>query len=441
MARRLVITLVVLLLASIALLAAVSWRVAIAPADPPPPASFDPALVARGANLAALGNCVSCHTAADGKPYAGGYPMHTPFGTIYGTNITPDPETGIGRWSLEAFVRAMREGVDREGRHLYPAFPYTHFNLMSDDDLGALYAYMMTREPVRAERPQNDVPFPLDIRMLLAGWKLLFLEQKAPRTIAAASAGENRGAYLVQGVAHCGACHTPRNVLGAEKKDEYLFGGEAEGWHAPALDARSPAPVPWTADALYRYLRYGASETHAAAAGPMAPVVTNLAVASEQDVRAISAYIASVMGAPDEARQRRADRALARARGASGAESPPEGDAQAGALLHDSTCAVCHNRAERPPGSPSGEALHLALSTALALDEPGNLMRIVLQGRAPPDGERGPHMPGFHAALTDEQIASLVNYLRAAYTDRPAWRAAARDVRRARTSIAEITEP
>jgi len=445
MARRLLFLVLVLFFAAIVVFIAISWRAEIAPVEPPARGSFDTALVSRGAALAAIGDCVACHTAPGGKAYAGGFPLHTPFGTIHGTNITPDPDTGIGRWSQAAFARAMREGVDREGRHLYPAFPYDHFTLVGEDDVKALYAFLMTRDPVRAERPQNDVVFPLDIRMLVSGWKLLYLEQQAFRPDPAQNDEWNRGAYLVLGLGHCGACHTPRNVLGAEKKREFLAGGQAEGWHAPAIDASSRAPVPWTAETLYRYLRYGASATHEVAAGPMAAVAHNLGSVPEQEVRAIAAYIASVSGAPDAERQRRGEWALARARGG-GATQEPQPDAgrkastadvQIGGVIYGATCAVCHGAAERPPGSPSGEALHLALSTSVALPGPGNLIRIILQGMAPPDGEPGPFMPGFHGALTDEQIAALVTYLRATYTDRSEWPAVAREVRRARQSIAE----
>src|SRR4051812_18556429 len=197
---------------------ALAWRPAIDPVEPPERASFDPARVTKGAELAAVGDCGRCHTVEGGAAYAGGYPLATPFGTIYATNITPDPETGIGRWSEAAFRRAMREGVDREGRHLYPAFPYDHFTLLTDDDDNALYAYFMTREPVRARTPANDIPFPLNLRVAIAGWKLLFFKPGPYQPDMAKSEAWNHGAYLAEGLAHCGACHTPRNGLGAEKK-------------------------------------------------------------------------------------------------------------------------------------------------------------------------------------------------------------------------------
>jgi mono/diheme cytochrome c family protein len=440
MVRRLVLGLVLAFLIIAALFIAVSWRTEIAPVEPPSRNSFDASLVGRGASLAGLGDCAACHTAPGGKAYAGGYPLETPFGTIYGTNITPDPETGIGRWPQAAFIRAMREGVDRRGRHLYPAFPYNHFTLASDEDLQALYAFLMTREPVRNEPPANALAFPFNIRMLLAGWKMLFFEEQRFRPDPAQSAEWNRGAYLTLGLAHCGACHTPRNALGAEKEKEFFAGGEAEGWHAPALDASSHAPVPWTAESLLRYLRQGASDRHDVAVGPMAPVVHSLASVPEAEVRAIAIYVASVMGAGNPEREQRAQEALARARGAppeaapekGGSRSLSDGKAEIGAVIYSSTCASCHDETQRRPGSPSSNALHLALSTSVAAPTPRNLIRIVVRGIAPPDGESGSFMPGFGAILTDDQVAAVVKYVRATYSGQAEWKDVEREVRDAR---------
>jgi mono/diheme cytochrome c family protein len=220
--------------------AAVAWRPPIAPAAAPP-TGFASAAIERGARVAALGDCVVCHTARQGQPFAGGRPLPTPFGTIYATNITPDPETGIGHWTEVAFRRAMRDGIARDGSHLYPALPYTHFTRATDSDLADLYAFVMTRAPVRASPPPNRLPFPLNIRAVVAGWNLLFLRPGPWQPDPTRSAEWNRGAYLVEAVGHCGACHTPRNALGAERGNDALAGGDAEGWLAPALDAGSPA--------------------------------------------------------------------------------------------------------------------------------------------------------------------------------------------------------
>src|SRR5262245_48807463 len=214
---------------------------AIAPIDVPRRETFAPDLVRHGAELAAVGDCNTCHTAPGGKAFAGGLALPTPFGTIYSTNITPDPDTGIGRWSEAAFQRAMREGVDRAGRHLYPVFPYDHFTLLTDADNKALYAFLMTREPLRATTPENDLRFPFNMRIALAGWKFLFLHKGPYQFDRSKSEAWNRGAYLVEGLGHCGACHTPRNALQAERRGENLAGGEAEGWTAYALNRASPA--------------------------------------------------------------------------------------------------------------------------------------------------------------------------------------------------------
>src|SRR5262245_61497099 len=246
----------VVIIAAVAL-AVVAWRPAIAPTESRH--DFAPDLVARGAALALIGNCNTCHTASGSMPYAGGRPISTPFGTSCATNITPDVETGIGRWSEEAFRRAMHEGVDRNGFHLYPAFPYDHFTKVSDEDIGAIYAFLMTREPVPAQRPANDLSFPFNVRSLIAVWKLLFFREGRFKPDQTRTAELNHGAYLVDGLAHCGACHTPRNVLGAEATDQRFSGGEAEGWHAPALNGQSTTPVPWSDGQLLTYLGKGLS--------------------------------------------------------------------------------------------------------------------------------------------------------------------------------------
>src|ERR1700731_4161493 len=196
---------------------ALAWRPAIAPIDPPAAASFPAELVAKGRALAGAGYCAVCHTRAGGEPLAGGYGLRTPFGTVISNNLTPDPETGIGRWSLEAFTRAMHEGVSRDGSHLFPPFPYDHFTKVSDDDVTALYAYLMTRPPVRTEAPANTIPFPLNVRLLQEGWKILFFRSGRYQPDPSQSAEWNRGAYLAEGLSHCGGCPTPRNLLEAEK--------------------------------------------------------------------------------------------------------------------------------------------------------------------------------------------------------------------------------
>jgi mono/diheme cytochrome c family protein len=404
--------------------------------------TFDPGLIAKGAQLAAIGDCAVCHTEAGGRPYAGGYPIQTPFGTFYGSNITPDADTGIGRWSEAAFRRALREGVDRNGVHLYPTFPYDHFTQTTDSDIAALYAFLMTREPVHQPSRVSELVFPLNFRIFAAGWKLLFLDKGEMARNASQSAEWNRGAYLAESLGHCGACHTPRNILGAEKRDEYYAGGEGEGWQAPALDESSPAPVPWTADQLHAYLRTGFADQHGHVAGPMQPVVHNLTKVPDGDVRAIATYIASLAGPRNEAAQEhetQAALAFAQER-ATKVPMPLRGDGQAttgtgagaervvlasnksqppgGATTFAGACANCHHSGGDLPIS---RPIELGLSTPVNAPDPTNLIRIVLGGVHPAPGERGPIMPGFSGALTDPQIVALVSYVRSQFSREPAW--------------------
>ena len=405
----------------------VVWRSAIKTEVATAGVPYEAELVQRGAALAAIGNCNICHTRDGGAPYAGGRPIPTPFGTVFSSNITPDPETGIGGWTPAAFTRAMREGVSRDGRHLYPAFPYDHMTRMQQSDIDAVYAFVMTRRPVTASPPDNDLPFPFNLRPLVAFWKLLFLDRDAAPPDARQSSEWNRGAYLVEGLGHCGACHTPRNLLGAEKRDRPYAGGETEGWTAPALNAESPAAVPWDGERLYRYLRFGFDERHGLAAGPMGPVVRNLAAVPDADVRAMSLYVASMAGQPNAARTQAASRALARATGASAA--PPGTTSTLAASLYAGACAQCHGEAGRVPPNP---ALHLALSSSLRLAQPDNVVRLIRDGVQRPDLGGEPLMPGFSDALSDAQLVALIAYLRAAFTEQPAWSDIGQSLRRAR---------
>ncbi|KHA62853.1 cytochrome c [Sphingomonas sp. Ant20] len=419
--RRIVVIAAVLLgLCGIAF-AAIAYRPAIARVTRPDPRQFDPALVARGANLARLGNCVSCHQAAGGRPYAGGYPIKTPFGTIYGSNITPDAATGIGSWSPAAFRRAMREGVGRDGSHLYPAFPYTHYAGVADGDVDAIYAFLMTRPAVRAVPPANRMIPPLGFRPLLAGWKLLFFDPQPVVADPRQSAAWNRGRYIGETLAHCTACHSPRGLLQQEKRGDQAYdGGWSGGWYAPPINARSPAVRAWTVERLDAYFRTGLSTAHAAAAGPMGPVTYNLARAKPADVRALATYYAWQMRAAPAARSepRLPDRrALARQR-------HPEG-----ARLYDGACAVCHEpgAAMMVAGRPA-----LPLGTPLHEANPRDTIQVILKGLKPPVAPRGPYMPAFADALDDRQVAEIVAYLQARHGTGPAWPDLEKDVAAAR---------
>ena len=405
--KRVLLACAVLLAAGGAAFAAIAWHPAIDPVTPPRP---DPALVARGAQLAALGDCSACHTAPAGRPYAGGYRLQTPFGAVYTPNLTPDPETGVGRWPLAAFVRAMRQGVSREGSNLYPALPYDHFTRISDDDLAALYAFLQAGEPVHADRPPNELRFPLNWRPLLAGWKLLFLRDRRFQPDPGHDAQWNRGAYLVEGLGHCGACHTPRNALGAENRDRALQGGVAEGWASWPIVGTG-----WSQDSLYWYLRVGVDRHHGAAAGPMAPVSWNLGRVPDADVRAMAAYLASLAG---PARPEPRD------------DPAVEASSTPGAAIFAGACNSCHGQAS--PMHAAGYP-YLNSSTAVRANDPGNVLRVILGGIRPNPARPGPQMPAFATMLNDGQAAAAAAYVRARYaSDRPAWTGLEDAVRRIR---------
>ena len=414
----------IVVLAALAVLAAIAWanrHPEIEPVEPPGEADFDTALLRTGEALAGIGACAVCHTSEGGAPYAGGRALPTPFGTVYSTNITPDVETGIGAWSRAAFRRAMRDGVDRRGRHLYPAFPYDHFTRVTDEDLDAIYAHLMTREPVALEAPANELPFPLDVRMVVAGWKLLFFDSGAFEPDPGRDEEWNRGAYLAEGLGHCGACHTPRNRFGALVEGAAYDGGDVEHWHAPALNARSPAPVPWTREQLVDYLFDGWEEQHGIAAGPMAPVVNHLYDQSEDDVFAIAAYFASRQRpAPSDA-EREAVLAAAQALdwerdpGWRPANLPDDPSLRRGMEVYADQCANCHRRGGRDGPVP------LALTSTVHAPDPRNVIHIVFDGIRPPRGALQRSMPEFGASISDADIVDLLKYVRWHFTDRPAW--------------------
>jgi nicotinate dehydrogenase subunit B len=378
--------------------------------------TWSAATLERGRQIALAGDCAVCHTAPGGKENAGGFPLLTPFGTIYSTNITPDPETGIGLWSYPAFERAMRQGIARNGTHLYPAFPYTAFAKMSEPDMLALYAWMMSQTPVKNAAPKTKLPFPMSVRPAVAGWNWLFHDDTEYKPDLTQSALWNRGKYLVDGAGHCGACHTPRNVLGAEKGGlAYLAGGEAEGWDAPPL-VGNRGPIPWTEKALFEYLRTGFSKEHGVAAGPMGPVVAGLAQLPESDVHAIAHYITSLSPQVDEAVV-----AKAAQRQGEGADAVSMMGLERGRRTFETACAVCH--------ASSGGVGHLGvrplmgLNTSVAHSKPDNLLHVLHNGIDSPATADLGYMPGFRDVYDDRQMAELAAYIRARYApDQPAWK-------------------
>ncbi|RXH18800.1 molybdopterin cofactor-binding domain-containing protein [Bradyrhizobium guangzhouense] len=398
---------------------------AIAPIARPDASVYSAATIARGEQLAALGNCAECHTNLNGVLNAGGRALETPFGTIYSTNITPDVETGIGAWSYPAFERAMREGLHRDGRQLYPAFPYTHFSRTSEADLQALYAYLMAQPAVRATAPANALAFPFNIRPLLAGWNALFHDTREFKPDPAKSGQWNRGAYLVESLGHCSACHSPRNALGAEQRQAYLAGGFAEGWEAPPLTSLSHAPIPWNEDELFTYLRTGHSRYHGVAAGPMAPIVRDLKALPDQDIRAMAVYLNSFNDVAADAPALAAK--LESATQVTVASST-------GARLYQGACAVCHEVGGLPLfGSRPSLALNSNLHSATA----DNLVQVILHGITEPVSSDLGYMPAFGNSMSDAQVEELVGFLRGQFApDEPAWTGVRETIARVRSSTA-----
>jgi mono/diheme cytochrome c family protein len=300
----------------------------------------------------------------------------------------------------------------------------------------------MTRAAVKAEAPENELPFPLKFRPLLAGWKLLFLQEGEVEPEAARSEEWNRGRYLVEGLGHCGACHTPRNAFGAEDRDRHFGGGEAEGWQAYAINADSKAPIPWDEQSLAFYLRNGWHEHHGVSRGPMAEVTGNLALLPDSDIAAIATYVVSVMGDPTPERAQRAAELREQFEGGrleQAADSQSSvalaSGGQAGETLYLAACANCHQGARRQPFG----GLNFELSTAVNAPNPQNIVNVVLFGLPPADGEASAVMPAFRHILSDQQVADLLAYMRESFSDEPAWSGLVEQVANTRSGAYKVT--
>ncbi|WP_341487650.1 molybdopterin cofactor-binding domain-containing protein [Pararhizobium sp. A13] len=391
------------------------WRPVISPVEKPDPNVYSVATIERGRLAAAAGACNVCHVGTDGQAFGGGRRFDTPFGTVYATNITPDPESGIGNWSYPAFERAMRQGISRDGHHLYPAHPYTSFAGAEEADLQALYAFMMTQAPVAQKAPETRLAFPYSIRSMMAGWNAMFLKAAPFQYDQTKDAVWNRGAYLVETLGHCSACHTERNVLGAEKTGKaHLSGGFADGWEAPALTALAKGPVTWTEAAFYDYLRSGHARDHGSAAGPMADVVSALAPLPDSDIVAMAVYLSRLTpSSVSETLDAQTQSAIAASVAASGqaARISPKG-----ARIFEAACASCHegNSVLSP----------LTFNSNLHSDVPDNVLQVLMNGVEAPailaetTGREAPEvmsMPAFRDVLDRGQMEDLTAYLRARF--------------------------
>ena len=381
-----------------ALLAATTWWLNVrgdADGHPVAPATDDPARVARGAYLARAGNCQGCHTPRGAAPYAGGRGIPTPFGTVYSSNLTPDAATGIGAWSAAEFRRALHNGRSRDGRLLYPAFPYDAYTHVSDDDADALFAYLRSLPPVAQPNRPHALRFPYGTQAALAVWRALYFRPGRFVPQAEQSAVWNRGAYLVQGLGHCAACHAERNRLGAMREPHALRGSlmPLQNWVAPALGGEPAQPVA-------ALLQRGMSD-RVALLGPMAEVVLHSTQhMTPADLLAMAGYLQSLPPGP-------APR--------SPTEAPGAAQLQRGAKIYETRCARCHGDEGR--GAPRAY-LPLAGNRAVLRDPPANLVQVVLGGAFPASTADHPRpfgMPPFANDLDDADIAAVLSYIRNAW--------------------------
>lgn len=375
-------------------------------------AAFAQSAADRGRYLATLGDCAVCHTApgAQSTPYAGGYPLHAIFGTVYSTNITPDKTTGIGNWTSGQFYHALHDGIAADGHHLYPAFPYPYFAAISRADSDAIFAYLRTVKPVHYKPPPNQLIFPTNIRALMAFWDALFLSPDPVRYDTSKSAEWNHGNAIVNGIGHCGGCHSPKTLLFVDKAGEHFRGETIDGWYAPNLTGSMRTGLGrWTAADIAQFLKTG-SNRFGRVLGSMQDVVrVSTSRWTDADREAVAAYLKSLPAAPEA--------------------MPSKPDAQAmenGQRTFVERCAVCH-------ASHSKDYPPLAGNAIVQASDPTSILRVILQGSqsAPtPNGPIGFSMPAF-PGLDDRDLADVATYIRNSWGNRakPVSTADAKSVR------------
>ena len=403
-----------LLLVAVAGFAALAWMHSFwdapgirdaAPQAPPPPEQ-----VARGAYLARAGNCMLCHTERGGAGYAGGRPLETPFGTVFASNITPDTETGIGAWSAAHFRRALHEGRSRDGRLLYPVFPYSHTTRVTGADADALFDYLRSLPPVNKPNRQHRLRWPYSTQAALAVWRLLYFSPGQYVEDPARTREWNRGAYLVQGLGHCGACHTARNALGGSRDVMNLSGGliPMQNWYAPSLASAAEAGVAdWPVEDIVRLLGAGTSP-RGTVLGPMAEVVLHSTQYLEPgDLRAMAVYLKSLPPTSNDTDPREVVRAPATVVGR-------------GAKLYEQHCVACHGA--QGQGVPRAYPA-LAGNRAVTMPVTQNLVQVVLHGGFPPATRGQPRpfgMPPFATVLSDADVAAVLTYVRTSWGNKAA---------------------
>jgi mono/diheme cytochrome c family protein len=367
-------------------------------------AAPDAAQLARGQYLVAAGDCMSCHLRDGGEPFAGGLGLNTPFGVIYSSNITSDAQTGIGAWTSEQFHQAMHDGKGIHGENLYPAFPYPWFRLASRADDDAILSFLKTTPAVHYTPPENHLPFPLNIRSAVGAWNMLFLDSHEYQTDPGQSAEWNRGAYLVNGLGHCGGCHTPKNMLGADKSKQFLRGGDLDTWVAPDLTGNARTGLgDWNLDDITEYLHTGRN-ARAAAGGPMADVITySTSLMSDEDRHAIATYLKSQPASPVVA-----------------ASTPDIEAIRRGAEIYSDACTSCH--LENGVGQ-SRLFPPLGHDAVLQQADPAGLLHLILAGTQIGTSASRPSplsMPSFAWKLSDQEIADVATYIRNSWSNQAA---------------------
>jgi mono/diheme cytochrome c family protein len=406
--KRILLAVVVLLVAVVGIVFYLGVREDDGPAAPRAPVANATEQVNRGLYLARAGDCMACHTTRGGAPYAGGRAIQTPFGAIYASNITPDKETGIGSWSADDFWRALHHGKSKDGKLLYPAFPYPNFTKITREDSDAMHAYFQTIPAVRLQNKEPDLRFPFNHRILLAGWRALYFRPGVYESQQEQSVEWNRGAYLVQGLGHCAACHTARNILGATQSEGDLSGAMIPmlNWYAPPLNSATEAGLGnWELQHIADLLKTGVS-ARGVVSGPMSEVVwQSLQHLSDSDIRAMGIYLKSVPQSSEPGQQLKPP-----------ARNPEnEKTLKLGAALYEKHCVDCHK------SQGEGVAPHypaLAGNRGVVLDQVVNPVRITLYGGYPPSTQGNPRpygMPPFGNVMSDQEVAAVVSYIRNAW--------------------------
>ena len=376
-----------------------AWLV-LCSAFAPFPALAEPAppeVVAHGKSLVEASDCATCHTADPQRPFAGGKRIDTPFGAIYSPNLTPDRETGIGGWSDADFVRALRFGVAPDGSRYYPAFPYPYFTKFTRGDILAIRAYLSTLTPFRNEEPPPALRFPLNFRVVMRVWNYFFFKPGILEPDQQKDIDWNRGRYLVEGAGHCGACHTPKNMFGADRRSRAFAGGRVGDWFAPRLDGAARSGLKsWSVDDIVEYLQSGRN-ARSHADGLMAEVVVNsTSKISDGDARAIAVYLKSLPAGPPEPQ----------------VILPPEDRMKSGEAMYEHACVACH---EKDGSSAPRIYPPLPGNALLQSADPTSTLRIILDGAQTVTTPRAPNkgsMPAYAKQWTDQQIADVTNYIR-----------------------------